>query len=46
MSENRFSQLVKINPENAEALFDKWLVDAKRRRAIVEALAKDFDAAD
>ena len=46
MSENRFSQLVKINPENAEALFDKCLVDAKRRRARAEALAKDFDAAE
>ena len=46
MSENRFSQLVKINPENAEALFDKCLVDAKRRRARAEALAKVFDAAE
>ena len=46
MSENRFSQLVKINPENAEALFDKCLADAKRRRARAEALAKDFDAAE
>ena len=46
MSENRFSQLVKINPENAEALFDKCLVDAKRRRARAEALAKDFNAAE
>ena len=46
MSENRFSQLVKINPENAEVLFDKCLVDAKRRRARAEALAKDFDAAE
>lgn len=46
MSENRFSQLLKVNAENAEALFAKCEADAKRRRARAEALAKDYDAAE
>ncbi|SEJ27221.1 pyruvate-ferredoxin/flavodoxin oxidoreductase [Kandleria vitulina] len=43
MTENRFSQLTKVNAENADALMDKCLNDAKRRRARAEALAKEFE---
>lgn len=40
LSENRYSQLLKVNPEHAEELYEKCLADAKRRRARAEALAK------
>ncbi len=46
MTENRFSQLLKVNAENAESLYDKCLADAKRRRARAEAMAQDFEAAE
>ena len=42
MTENRYAQLVNINPENAEALLAKNLVDAKRRWAMY----KRYEAMD
>ena len=39
LSENRFNQLLKINPENAEALMTKCEEDAKKRRARLERMA-------
>ena len=45
LTENRFSQLYKVNPEHADALMEKCLLDAKRRRARAEAMALDPAAA-
>lgn len=39
LSENRFAQLTKINPEHAEELMEKCEKDAKKRRQRIEALA-------
>lgn len=39
LSENRFAQLLKVNPEHAEALMEKCLVDAKKRRVRLEKMA-------
>ena len=39
LSENRFNQLLKINPEHAEDLMTKCEEDAKKRRARLEAMA-------
>ncbi len=38
LSENRFSQLNKINPEHAEELMNKCLADAKKRRTRLERM--------
>jgi pyruvate-ferredoxin/flavodoxin oxidoreductase len=40
LGENRFSQLLKVNPDHAEELMAKCEKDAKKRRARLEALAK------
>ncbi|MDD8048474.1 MAG: pyruvate:ferredoxin (flavodoxin) oxidoreductase [Thomasclavelia sp.] len=39
LSENRFAQLTKVNPEHAEALMDKCLKDAKDRRERLDTMA-------
>ena len=41
LSENRFLQLSKVNPANAESLMAKCEADAKKRRARLERMAKD-----
>ena len=41
LSENRFAQLLKVNPTHAEELMEKCENDAKKRRTRIEALAKD-----
>ena len=45
-SENRFSQLAKVNPGHKDELYAKCLADAKRRRARADAMAKDYEAAE
>ena len=40
MDEARYNNLVKVNPEQAEALYEKAKSDAKRRFANLEARAK------
>ena len=39
LSENRFAQLLKVNPEHAEALMEKCLADAKKRRLRLDRMA-------
>ena len=39
LSENRFAQLTRVNPEHADELMAKCESDAKKRRARLEALA-------
>lgn len=46
MTENRFSQLVKVNPEHADALFDKCIIDAKRRRARAESMVREYSISE
>ena len=41
LSENRFAQLTKVNPEHAEELMAKCEKDAMKRRARLERMAKD-----
>ena len=41
LSENRFAQLSKVNPDNAEALMDKCEADAKKRRARLDRMAQE-----
>ena len=41
LSENRFAQLAKINPEHAEQLMDKCQKDAKRRRVRLDIMASE-----
>lgn len=41
LTENRYSQLLKINPEHAEELYAKCLADAKKRRARAERMAAE-----
>ena len=41
LSENRFLQLSKVNPANAESLMAKCEADAKKRRARLERMAKE-----
>ncbi len=43
LSENRFAQLSKVNPEHADELMDKCLSDAKKRRARLDTMAKWYD---
>ena len=38
LSENRFAQLSKVNPEHADELMDKCLLDAKKRRERLERM--------
>ena len=38
LSENRFAQLSKVNPEHADELMDKCLLDAKKRRERLEKM--------
>lgn len=38
LSENRFAQLSKINPEHVEELMEKCLADAKKRRARLDRM--------
>ena len=40
LSENRFAQLSKLNPEHADELIEQCVVDAKRRRGRLEKLAQ------
>ena len=39
LSENRFAQLLKVNPEHAEALMEKCLADAKKRGLRLDRMA-------
>ena len=41
LSENRFAQLSKVNPEHAEALMEKCEKDAKKRRARLDTMAAE-----
>ncbi len=41
LSENRFAQLTKINPDHADELMTKCEKDAMKRRARLERMAKD-----
>ncbi|MCD8029126.1 MAG: pyruvate:ferredoxin (flavodoxin) oxidoreductase [Erysipelotrichaceae bacterium] len=43
LSENRFAQLSKINPDHADELMDKCLADAKKRRARLDTMAKWYE---
>ncbi|MCD7949147.1 MAG: pyruvate:ferredoxin (flavodoxin) oxidoreductase [Erysipelotrichaceae bacterium] len=43
LSENRFAQLSKINPDHADELMDKCLNDAKKRRARLDTMAKWYE---
>ena len=40
LGENRFSQLLKVNPEHAEQLMAKCQADAQKRRARLEKMAQ------
>ena len=41
LSENRFAQLSKINPDHAADLMDKCEADAKKRRARLDRMTKE-----
>ncbi len=41
LSENRFAQLSKVNPDHAADLMDKCEADAKKRRARLERMTKE-----
>ena len=41
LSENRFAQLSRVNPDHADELMDKCEADAKKRRTRLENMAKE-----